>query len=62
MRKHDDIEILIAEIEHIRINLNDGTLGPVFWEQAMKDFIARHGADLVAMLKELEKLRDLTGK
>lgn len=60
-RRHDDIEILISEIEHIKINLNDHTLGPVFWEEAMKDFITRHGGALVTLLKELERRRDDAG-
>lgn len=60
-RRHDDVEILINEIEHIKINLNDHMLGPVFWEEAMKDFISRHGGTLVNLLKELERRRDQMG-
>ncbi len=55
--ERDDIDFLIREIEHIKFNLNDPSLGSVFWEEAMKDFINRHGGELVAMLRELIKRR-----
>ena len=51
MRRHDDIEQLISEIEHIRMNINDAPLGTAFWEEAMKDFALRHGPELVTLLK-----------
>jgi hypothetical protein len=55
--KYDDIEKLIDEINHIKLNLNDPLLGSVFWEEAMKSFIEKHSEDLVTLLRELERLR-----
>ena len=60
-RRHDDIEELIKEIEHIKRNINDPTLGTAFWEEAMKDFTVRHGPELIELLRELEKRRDQMG-
>lgn len=54
---YDNVDFLIREIERIKFNLNDPSLGPVFWEEAMKDFISKHGGELVAMLRELIKRR-----
>ncbi len=56
-REQQDIDFLIKEIEHIRTNLNDPSLGPVFWEEAMKDLISRHGGMLIELLNELGKKR-----
>lgn len=58
VRRYDDIEALINEIEHIRSNINDPILGSAFWEEAMKDFAVRHGPEIIALLTELEKRRD----
>lgn len=56
-RKNQDIEDIIREIEHIRINLNDPMLGSVFWEEAMKSLIAKKGGLLIDLLCELERRR-----
>ncbi|MCB9995686.1 MAG: hypothetical protein H6869_04515 [Rhodospirillales bacterium] len=53
-----DIEILIGEIRHIKTNLNDPLLGSSFWEEAMKDFLSKHGDQLISLLQELEKRRE----
>ncbi len=56
--KFDDIELLISEIEHIKININDPLLGSVFWEESMKSFIEKHGSTLITLLRELEQHRE----
>ena len=56
--RHQDIEVLLKEIRHIKSNLNDPVLGSVFWEEAMKSFISDHGEQLLTLLEELETLRD----
>jgi hypothetical protein len=55
---YEDIESLIKEIDHIKVNLNDPLLGSVFWEEAMKSFIEKHSGELIDMLHELEKYRE----
>lgn len=54
---NEDIELLLGELRHIKTNINDPLLGSAFWEEAMKDFIARHADDLIRLLQELEALR-----
>ncbi len=56
--RYDDIEDIIKEIEHIKLNLNDPMLGSVFWEEAMKSLIEKQGGKIVELLRELEKRRD----
>lgn len=56
--KHDDIEQIIRELEHFRTNINDPVLGSSFWDEAMKDFITKHGNEVVTLLRELERRRD----
>lgn len=55
-----DIDELIKEIEHYRVNINDPCLGSGFWDEAVKDFIARHSGKLVSLLDELGKSRNKT--
>ena len=58
VKKYDDIEDLIDEIEHIRSNLHDHLLGSVFWEEAMKNLIEKRGGTMIELLHELADRRD----
>ena len=57
-RNYDDIDEIIEEIEHIKLNLNDHLLGSVFWEEAMKSLIEKKGSQMIDLLKELRRYRD----
>lgn len=58
MKRHDDIETIVQEIEHIKVNLNDPMLGSVFWEEAMKSLIQKQGGKIIDLMHELKKRRD----
>lgn len=60
--EQQDIDFLIKEIEHIKINLNDPSLGPVFWEEAMKDLIRKHGSKIIELLNELGRRRAIESR
>src|SRR5690348_15626360 len=52
-----DIDGLIKEIEYYQLNMNDPCLGSGFWDEAVKDFIAKRSGKLVTLLEELRKSR-----
>ncbi len=52
-----DIDPLISELEHLRLNINDRALGSGFWDEAVKDFIARHSTKMIGLMEELRKTR-----
>lgn len=56
--RHQDISILISEIERLKNKTGDDAVTPEIWEDEIKNFIGHYADPLIYLLDELRHYRD----